>query len=146
MKITGNTHGKFFLVYISQHCQLTSTKVSSDRSTCSSIPSTIYGSDSKLIYHTGAGVTIIIHCEVKLWDVDYPADRRGAQRNTSLCDVNSVPDVRINSCYVQTKWSIPNEVDDLTQRLTLEVADSIKQACRNICVQDRFESKTLRCK
>ena len=114
------------VVSLLQNQELTSSKVSRDRKTCSSIPSTVYGSNLELVYHTGAGVIVITHCEVELWDVDYPANRRGAQRNTSLCDVNTIPDVRINSCYVQTKWSIPNEADNLTQRFGPEVAHSIK--------------------
>ena len=79
----------------------------------------------ELIYHTGAGV--IVHCKVELWDVDVII---GSHRNIINSDVNVVPDVKVNSSYVQTRWGIPSETDNLTQRLTSEVTDSIKTACR----------------
>ena len=82
--------------------------------TSCSISSSIYGSNLELIYHTVAGVIVITHCEVELWDVDYPADEMHAQRIIGHSNVKTVPDVRINSSYVQTEWGIPSEVDNLT--------------------------------
>ena len=98
--------------------------------TSCSISNSIYGSNSEPIYHTGAGVIVTIHCEVELWDVDYPAYEIHAQRIISHSNVKTVPDVRINSGYVQTRWGIPGKMDNLTKRFTSEATDSIKQAYR----------------
>ena len=99
-----------------------------------SISSSIKSSDSELIYHTSAGVIVITHGEVEHWDVDYSAivaeESVSHSELNMATDVNKIPDVRIKSCYVQTKWSNPSEVDNSNQRLTCEVADSMKQACR----------------
>ena len=98
--------------------------------TSCSISNSIYGSNSEPIYHTVAGVIAIIHCEFEIWDVDYPAYEIHAQRIISHSNVKTVPDVRINSGYVQTRGGIPGEMDNLTKGFTSEATDNIKQAYR----------------
>ena len=113
------------LVTCKQNLQLTSNEVPTDEITYCSISNIIYWSDLELIYHTGAGV--IVHCKVELWDVDVII---GFHKNIIHTDFNTIPDVKDNSSYVQTRWGIPSETDNLTKRFTSEVTDSIKQACR----------------
>ena len=98
---------------------LTANEVPSDRSTCCSIPSTIDGSDFELIYHASVGA---VTCEVKHCGVD----KIGVERIATHSDVNTVLNVNVNSCYVQTRWSIPSEANNFTQIFRPEVTDSIK--------------------
>ena len=98
---------------------LTSNEVPGDRSTHTSIPSTIDGSHSELIYHTSVGAIL---CEVKLCGVD----KIGVERIATHSDVNTVLNVNVNSSYIQTRWSIPSEANNFTQIFRPEVTDSLK--------------------
>ena len=98
---------------------LTSNKVSSDRSTGCSISSTIYWSDLEHVYHTSVGATVD-----KLRDAGIVAQNN--VRGPTHSDVNTIPDVRVNTSYVQTRWSIPSEIDSMNQIFTFKVAHSIK--------------------
>ena len=100
---------------------LTPNEVSSDRSTCISIPSTIDESDLELIYHTSVGAIVD-----KLRDVTIAACNN--VRGPIHTDVNTVPDVRVNTSYVQTKWSIPSETNSVSQIFPLGIAHSIRWA------------------
>ena len=51
-------------------------------------------------------------------------------RGPTHSDVNTIPDVRVNTSYVQTRWSFPSEIDSMNQIFTFAVAHSIKWAYR----------------
>ena len=98
---------------------LTSNEVSNDRSTGCSISSSIYWSDSEHVYHTSVGAIVD-----ELRDVGIVAQNN--VRGLIHSDVNTIPDVRVNTSYVQTRWSLPSEVDSINSIFTFEVAHSIK--------------------